>query len=240
MRVYEVAKELDVSSEALVHLLREMDVPIRSHMSQLGDEHVARLRTVMERERRLGFSSTDRAIEAAIEDATSGPRRRRRRKTEEEAAAAGEVEALSAEEAEAVVAGGVEAPVAEAKEAVAEPVDVRPIEAAAPAVEAPPRIEKTEVHPPRASAPATSQPFTRPPPPRRTSTPSNGTVSPPRREERPAARQESPSGREGHAPRPARPADFTPTPVRRGAPAPFTRPGARGREARRRGRSHWC
>jgi hypothetical protein len=27
MRVYEVAKEFDVSSEALVHLLREMDIP---------------------------------------------------------------------------------------------------------------------------------------------------------------------------------------------------------------------
>ena len=48
MRVYEVAKELSVTSEALVHLLREMDVPVRSHMTQLGEEHIARLRPTFE------------------------------------------------------------------------------------------------------------------------------------------------------------------------------------------------
>src|SRR5690606_2875659 len=84
MRVYEVAKELSVSSEALVHLLREMDVPVRRHMTQLSEEHVARLRTVMERERRLGHGSADKAIEAALEEAQSGPRRRRRRRVEKE------------------------------------------------------------------------------------------------------------------------------------------------------------
>jgi len=84
MRVYEVAKEFNVSAEALVHLLREMDVPVRSHMSLLGDEHVARLRTVMERERRMGHVSSDRALEAAIEDAQGGSRRRRRRRVERE------------------------------------------------------------------------------------------------------------------------------------------------------------
>src|SRR5687767_11549089 len=98
MRVYEVAKELNVEAEALVHLLREMDVPVRSHMSQLGDEHVARLRTVMERERRLGHASTDSAIVAAIEDAQGGPRRRRRRKADETSSpTADAAEAMAAE-----------------------------------------------------------------------------------------------------------------------------------------------
>ncbi len=82
MRVYEVAQEFNVSSEALVHLLREMDIPVRSHMTQLADEHVARLRTVLERERRLGHGTGDKAIEAAIGDAAAGPRRRRRRKAD--------------------------------------------------------------------------------------------------------------------------------------------------------------
>jgi translation initiation factor IF-2 len=72
MRVYEVAQEFNVSSEALVHLLREMDIPVRSHMTQLADEHVARLRTVLERERRLGHGTGEKAIEAAIGDAAAG------------------------------------------------------------------------------------------------------------------------------------------------------------------------
>ena len=69
MRVYEVAQEFDVTSEALVHLLREMDIPVRSHMTLLAEEHVARLRTVLERERRLGHKSAEAALEHAIEDA---------------------------------------------------------------------------------------------------------------------------------------------------------------------------
>ena len=80
MRVYDVAKEFNVSSEALVHLLREMDIPVRSHMTQLADEHVARLRTVLERERRLGKGTGAAAVEAAIEDAQTGGRRRARRR----------------------------------------------------------------------------------------------------------------------------------------------------------------
>ncbi len=80
MRVYEVAKELNVSSDALVHLLREMDIPVRSHMTPLGDEHVARLRARLERERRHGHHSSEEAIEAVIGEAAAGPRRRRRRR----------------------------------------------------------------------------------------------------------------------------------------------------------------
>ncbi|HEV2146778.1 MAG TPA: hypothetical protein VGR37_05135, partial [Longimicrobiaceae bacterium] len=78
--MYEVAKELNVSSEALVHLLREMDIPVRSHMTPLPDEHVARLRARLERERRHGHQSTEEALEAVIGEAAAGPRRRRRRR----------------------------------------------------------------------------------------------------------------------------------------------------------------
>src|SRR3712207_4727026 len=106
MRVYEVAKELNVSSEALVHLLREMDIPVRSHMTPLGDEHVARLRARLERERRHGHHSTEEAIEAVIGEAAAGPRRRRRRR--EDMPESGE--ATMAEEGQPAAA----APVAEA------------------------------------------------------------------------------------------------------------------------------
>ena len=46
MRVFEVAKELSVPAEALVHLLREMDIPVRSHMTLLAEEHVAVARQI--------------------------------------------------------------------------------------------------------------------------------------------------------------------------------------------------
>jgi translation initiation factor IF-2 len=119
MRVFEVAKELDVASEALVHLLREMDIPVRSHMTSLTDEHVARLRTVLERERRLGHRTAEAAIGAAIEDASSGPRRRRRRRSDERdedeaseestaSPTADAAEAMAAEAAEEAPARGAE------------------------------------------------------------------------------------------------------------------------------------
>ncbi|HEX9937931.1 MAG TPA: translation initiation factor IF-2 [Longimicrobium sp.] len=84
MRVFEVAKELSVPAEALVHLLREMDIPVRSHMSDISDEHVARVRTWIERERRLGHRDVGEAVEAAIGDVASAPRRRRRKRDEAE------------------------------------------------------------------------------------------------------------------------------------------------------------
>src|SRR4051794_41663225 len=90
MRVFEVAKELSVPAEALVQLLREMDIPVRSHMSDISEEHVARVRTWLERERRLGHREIGEAVEAAITDVASAPRRRRRRKDEEEAEAEAE------------------------------------------------------------------------------------------------------------------------------------------------------
>jgi len=267
MRVYEVAKELNVSSEALVHLLREMDIPVRSHMTQLGDEHVARLRTVMERERRLGHASTDRAIEAAIEDAQGSTRRRRRRRVDREDETPSPTDAMVVEATEVAESGdepaipGVDQPKAAAAELPgetsatetvpeapggAEPkveeskieearveearvedskmeearVEVPPSSApAAPLSSVPTPVARTPAEPRRASPPPASA---RPPMPhRRTTQPS---PPPTRREERPATRQEPPqpsrSGDGKPAPRPARPpAEFTPTPVRRGMPA---------------------
>lgn len=78
MRVFELARELNVPAEALVHLLREMDVPTRSHMSQVADHHAARVRTWVERERRLGHREVGEAVEAAISEVASASRRRRR------------------------------------------------------------------------------------------------------------------------------------------------------------------
>ncbi|MGI9182805.1 MAG: translation initiation factor IF-2 [Longimicrobiaceae bacterium] len=235
MRVYEVAQEFDVSSEALVQLLREMAIPVRSHMTQLGDEHVARLRTVLERERRRkGQQSSEQAIEAAIEDAQSGHRRRRRRKTEKEEETATDGVGVSAE------ADSTASPVADAAEAMAaeaameaaergadlvtnggaEPTDVTVVvESAA----APPE----ETAPPAAPVPATpvataSPPRPAGPPPVRPSerhhqrhVPSHDRT----RDDARAPRSARPDTRTGVPPRPPRPSDLAPPPsARRGAP----------------------
>jgi translation initiation factor IF-2 len=119
MRVFEVAKELDVPAEALVHLLREMDVPVRSHMSDLAEEHVARLRTVVERERRLGHAI---AAPATAADAPVAGRRRRKREdlpaTETEAEEAAPVAAAQTDAA----AGPAPEPVRAEADTTASPV----------------------------------------------------------------------------------------------------------------------
>ena len=68
-RVFEVAEELRLDTSHLIQLLREMDVPVRSHMSSVDSASVARLHARLERERR-GEAVTG----------TAAPVRRRRRR----------------------------------------------------------------------------------------------------------------------------------------------------------------
>jgi len=42
LRVNELAGEFGITSEELMTMLRSMDVPVRSHLSQLSDEQIAR------------------------------------------------------------------------------------------------------------------------------------------------------------------------------------------------------
>ena len=53
-RVYEVAEDLGVDSKQLIHMLHEMDVRVRSHMSSVSEDQIARLHARLERERRTG------------------------------------------------------------------------------------------------------------------------------------------------------------------------------------------
>ncbi|HEX7050245.1 MAG TPA: translation initiation factor IF-2 [Longimicrobiales bacterium] len=119
MRVYEVAKEFNVSAENLIQLLREMGVSARTEASRVDDAVVARLRARFERERRAGHDNAEEVIEAVMEDAHTSPRRRRRRRREEEpaavapadssaSAAADAADALAGEEAEAAAERGAE------------------------------------------------------------------------------------------------------------------------------------
>ncbi len=97
MRVYELAKEFDLKSENLIHLLREMDIPVRSHMSALDEGQVARARTRLEREKR-------RVPDKKGGKAAAATRKRRRRRVVEKPAEPLEVaaEADVAEEVEPV------------------------------------------------------------------------------------------------------------------------------------------
>ncbi|MDQ2932470.1 MAG: translation initiation factor IF-2 N-terminal domain-containing protein, partial [Gemmatimonadota bacterium] len=67
LRVNELAGEFGITSEELMTMLRSMDVPVRSHLSQLSDEQIARLRARWEREKR-----------ARQEKPAAAPARRRR------------------------------------------------------------------------------------------------------------------------------------------------------------------
>ena len=78
LRVHDMAGEFGISSDEVITLLRQMDVPVRSHLSLLTDDQVARIRARWEREKRA------RAKAAA----PAPPRRRRRRRRSRAAAAA--------------------------------------------------------------------------------------------------------------------------------------------------------
>jgi len=115
LRVNELAGEFGITSEELMTMLRSMDVPVRSHLSQLSDEQIARLRARWEREkrarqekpaaaptrRRRGTAAAAPAApvaapEVAPEAAAPAPSRRRR-KAADIAAAAADVAAHEAE-----------------------------------------------------------------------------------------------------------------------------------------------
>src|SRR3982751_4585779 len=66
-----MAGEFGISSDEVIALLRQMDVPVRSHLSLLTDDQVARVRARWEREKRV------RAEKQAAPAATT----RRRRST---------------------------------------------------------------------------------------------------------------------------------------------------------------
>lgn len=142
MRVYEVAKELNIPAEALLQHLHDAGVNIRSEASTVDDAVVAKLRARVERERR-GGQDAGTAIEAVIGETqgAGGRRRRRRRKVDEPqpevtaadssaSPAADAADAIAAEAAEAAEEAGALTADAEQEEITAELEEAR--EPAAP------------------------------------------------------------------------------------------------------------
>jgi len=154
LSVSELASEFGVSSDEVQSILRSMDIPVRSHMSLLTDDQVARIRARWEREKR------DRAQKAAAPAPVARRRRtaaavapepapvpvasaaepvRRRRKAADVQAAAEEQAAVAAAAAHAAEEERVarEAAAAEAARLEAERMEaLRAAEAARAAAEA--------------------------------------------------------------------------------------------------------
>ena len=136
LRVNELAGEFGITSEELMTMLRSMDVPVRSHLSQLSDEQIARLRARWEREkrarqekpaaaparRRRGTTAAAAAApavaapvpEAAPEAGGAAPTRRRRKASD--IAAAAEVTAAHVAEVAATAATNIEPAVSRLEE----------------------------------------------------------------------------------------------------------------------------
>ncbi len=165
-RVYEVAEELGVESSQLIGILREMEVPVRSHMSVVDEGQIARLHARLERERRTGS-----AAPASRSEASSRRRRRRRVKPEpielmlEDAPAEEEIEEVPAWlEAEEEMEAEAAAEALEESAAEAEVAEVEVLEEAeaelevAPEAEAEPEVElEVDASPPAEAEPEEPQ-----------------------------------------------------------------------------------
>ena len=225
MRVLELARDLNVSPETLVQLLRELRIAVQGQGSVLKDADVARVIARVERERRAGKAGTE-AVKAVIEDAQAAPRRRRRRREDVESSPE-EVEEETAEaktpppapvteERDAAVVAEAPAP-----EESAPPAPVEETPAVAPPT---PREPVVEELPPAAVAPPSVRP-----------TPAPGRVPPvpprsarPPERERPAA-AETPR-RERPAPSERRPQETPPAAAAGGTAPPEAAKPARGLE----------
>jgi translation initiation factor IF-2 len=250
-----MAGEFGISADEVMGLLRQMDVPVRSHLSPLTDDQVARVRARWEREKRVraerqaappaparrrrGAATAAVAAEPApvAAETADGAQIRRRRKAADVAAAAAEVaaeqaaaDAIAQQVAEQVAAERAEAERAEAERQEAERARAAAQAAAAAAqAEAQAREQETaeETAPVQESPGAETQ---RPAAPR----PAGGPAQPVAGADRPRPRPITPG-----APRP-RPvtagSPFPPRPVASASPggfggatrAPERRPGPGG------------
>ena len=200
LRVHDLASEFGISSDEVVNLLRQMDVPVRSHLSPLSDDQVARIRARWEREKRA---------RVAAPPATS-----RRRRGAATAAPVPEAKAEPAPAADASVRRrrrvATEAPAETAPPVVATP------EPKGPSIQTPPPA----VAPTPIAASAEAPPFERPRPsaPSRPAAPPAAVTS--------GTSVERPDRGERQRPQPVVPGAPRPRPVATGAPFTPPRPVA--------------
>ena len=209
MRVEELAQDLSVDVDVLLHLLRGMGVHVAAAEDVMSDADVALVLAKVERARRSGTTDATEALEAAAEESSPNTRRRRRRRrsepepdaeaeAEEVAGEADEVENVAVEtEADAdteVDEVEVEAPAAEAEEAsdveAETDADTAPVESEADAGAEPDADVPEEIEEPQAEVEAVDEPEPGPAAPAQSPTPVRdtvGEVKPRFRKPRPAA-----------------------------------------------------
>ncbi|HXY20956.1 MAG TPA: translation initiation factor IF-2 N-terminal domain-containing protein, partial [Gemmatimonadales bacterium] len=151
LRVHDLAAEFGIASDELIKLLREMDIFVRSHLSALEEDKVARVRTRWEREKRKEKQPAPakgrrrapakaKAPEAPAPKAAEEPRQKRRRRTAAE---------VAAQEAEAAAAAAAEA-------AAREP-EVGALFAAAEETAEEPALHVSELFPPELAPPESAE-----------------------------------------------------------------------------------
>ncbi|MDZ7599322.1 MAG: translation initiation factor IF-2 N-terminal domain-containing protein [Desulfobacterales bacterium] len=151
IRIYELARELNMKNKALLDKMAEMGISARSHMSSLEDETVAQIKRSL-------FGKKAAAVEVTRVRPTVIRRRKREvEKPEQEATAAPEApsEEITAVEAEAPAVESVTSQPAPGETEAIEPPVVSP-QPAAPVVEAP----VPEVSPPAAESQPQEAPAT--------------------------------------------------------------------------------
>ncbi|MGZ3330803.1 MAG: translation initiation factor IF-2 [Gemmatimonadaceae bacterium] len=204
LRVHDLAGEFGVPTDEVINLLRQMDVPVRSHLSPLSDDQVARIRARWEREKRARVAAPPAAT-------------RRRR---------GTAPAAPAPEVRPEPASAADAPAKRRRRAASEAAPEAPVEAAAPEEVKPPISAPAPAAPPApiaASTPAdvSERPKT-PPAPARPAAP------PPQTAHAGSAHagDRSNDARERQRPQPVVPGAPRPRPVATGAPYAPPRPVA--------------
>ncbi|HEX7595146.1 MAG TPA: translation initiation factor IF-2 [Gemmatimonadaceae bacterium] len=206
LRVHDLAGEFGVPSDEVINLLRQMDVPVRSHLSPLSDDQVARIRARWEREKRARVAAPPAAT-------------RRRR---------GTAPAAPAPEAKPEPASAGDAPAKRRRRAASEAVADAPVEAAAPEEVKPPVSTQAPSTPPAliaASTPADVSTIERPKAPL---APARPAAPPPQTAHAGTAHagDRSNDARERQRPQPVVPGAPRPRPVATGAPYAPPRPVA--------------
>jgi translation initiation factor IF-2 len=206
LRVHDLAGEFGVPSDEVINLLRQMDVPVRSHLSPLSDDQVARIRARWEREKRARVAAPPAAT-------------RRRR---------GTAPAAPAPEAKPEPSSTADAPAKRRRRAAAEAPPEAPIEAAVPEEVKPPVSAPAPAAPPApiaATTPADVSTIERPKTP---PAPARPAAPPPQTAHAGTAHagDRSNDARERQRPQPVVPGAPRPRPVATGAPYAPPRPVA--------------
>ena len=235
LRVHDMAGEFGISADEVMGLLRQMDVPVRSHLSPLTDDQVARVRARWEREKRVraekqaappaparrrrGAATAAVAAEptpAAAPEGADGGQVRRRRKAADVAAAAAEVaaeqaaaDAVAQQVAEVVAAERAESERVEAERQEVERARAAAQAAAAAAAQAEAQSRETEPASDEATTPADASAAAVGDGARTTQTRPAGSPIPP-----------ASAGGDRPRPRPITPGAPRPRPVTAGSPFP--------------------